>query len=274
MKRILFVIAVVVLVLSISPLSARAQTNAKPVDAKANAAASSDAKVDLSTLELGLSDFDKGRYVEAEKLLCAALVAIDAGKIAPPGNLSRCLEKLSAIYRAWGRHDDALEIALRYRKYILGISALDAATRNDLLDKNASALADILTALDRPKEADGYLQQVLAQARKQNNPIRALNVLVKIGQVAEAQGDNAKAGNAWTQIIALGLQTAGKLEAQLPKSKSDYTDCMVDLAKAYAASNRLPPASAVYQRLLSRQQVAGGRSSGDRIAHQFGVDLR
>ncbi len=155
----------------------------------------------------------------------------------------------------WGRYDDALEIALRYRKYVFSISALDAATRNDLLDKNATDLADILTALDRPKEADEYLQQVLSQAQKQNNPTRTLNVLVKIGRVAEAQGDNAKAGNAWTQVIALGLQTAGKLEPQLPKSKSEYTDCMVDLAAAYAAGNHLPEASAVYQRLLGKQQA-------------------
>ena len=157
------------------------------------------------------------------------------------------LSELGAVRRC-------VQIALRYRKFFSELPAITPG-RDEKLDKNAMELADILTALDRQKEADGYLQQILSQAQKQNNPIRTLNVLVKIGREAETQGDNAKAKNSWSQVIALGLQSAGTLERQLPKSKSEYTDCMVDLAAAYAASNRLPEASAVYQRLLSKQQA-------------------
>ena len=89
MTRILLVIAAGVLVLSLTFESATAQTNAKPVDAKANATASPEIKVDARTLVQAEMDFQGGRYVPAEKLFHAVLDAIDAKRIPPQNNLPR-----------------------------------------------------------------------------------------------------------------------------------------------------------------------------------------
>jgi len=221
--------------------------------AAADNTAKSPAKVDQTTLELARTLFESGKFVESEKLLRQVLAAIDAGQM-PASQLGRCLGPLANIYRAWGRNDDALKIALRYRKYIGDLSALDTPTRNQLLDQNAGDLADILTALDRPAEAEQYLQATLTEAEKHTdaNPQRTLTVLVKLAQLADAQNDHDKAQPRWQRVVEVGTAAAKKIEQrQLPAEL--YPDCLLDLAAGYVAVDNRPEAIQVLTRLLSHQ---------------------
>ena len=103
--------------------------------------------------------FNAGRLVEAEPLYRAILAAVDAGTL-PQEELGHCLGPLVQIYRTWGRNDDALRMAERYRKF-LQPSKLDAKVRQQQLDDNTLQLVDILTGLARYDDAERYLAEVL-----------------------------------------------------------------------------------------------------------------
>ena len=250
-----FLLGSLVLAVSLpSPVAQAADApgaNAPPAD---NIAKSS-AKVDQSTLELARTLYESGKFVDAEKLLRQVLVAIDAGQI-PASQSGRCLGPLASIYRAWGRNDDALKIALRYRKFIGDLSALDPATRNQLLDQNTADLTDILTALDRPAEAEQYLTATLSDAEKHAdaNPQRTLSLLVKLARLADSRADHDKARERWQRVVELATATAKKIEQhQLPADL--YADCMSNLAAAYVALDNRPEAIQTLTRLLSAQSA-------------------
>src|SRR5262245_34132841 len=216
-------------------------------------AAQSAATADSGTLERARALFDTGKYVESEKLLREVLTTIDAGKMSP-SELGRCLAPLADIYRAWSRNDEALKLSLRYRQFISERSALDPATRDRLLDQNASNLADLLVALDRTADAAKYLEASLATADKQieTNPLRALNLLVKLARLAETQDDDAKAKKYWDRVIELGSATVKRIERkQLPIAQ--YPDCVAALAAGYVATDRKPEAIRAFQQLLNVQ---------------------
>ncbi|HEY2762035.1 MAG TPA: tetratricopeptide repeat protein, partial [Pirellulales bacterium] len=233
--------------LLVQPLAAADSTpsNAPSVDSTAKSAP----KVDEATLELARTLYESGKFVESEKLLRQVIAAIDAGSI-PVSQSGRCLGPLATIYRSWGRNDDALKIALRYRKFISEISALDPATRNQLLDQNAADLADILTALDRSAEAEQYLQATLTEAEKHTdaNPQRTLTLLVKLAQLADTQS----AHDRWQHVVDLATVMAKKIE-QRQLSADFYPDCLTNLAAAYVALDNRPEAVQTLTRLLSTQ---------------------
>jgi CHAT domain-containing protein/tetratricopeptide (TPR) repeat protein len=216
-------------------------------------AADPPAQVDESTLERGRTLFESGKYVDAEKLLKEVLAAIDAGKL-PQSDLGRCTGPLADIYRAWGRQDDALKVALRYRKFVLDLKALDPGTRDRMLDQNTSDIADILTALDRTAEAEKLLQDSLAAAEKKTdgNPLRTLTLLAKLARLAEAKDDSAKAHEYWDRAAKLGMATAKKIEQkQLPATQ--YADCVTTLAAALVATDKTPDATRILNALLANQ---------------------
>src|SRR5260370_41622140 len=92
------------------------------------AADSTATTADQKTVLRARAFFDAGRLVEAEKLYREILAAVDAGSL-PTAELGHSLGPLTQIYRTWGRNDDALKMAQRYRKFLVDSPKLDAEVR-------------------------------------------------------------------------------------------------------------------------------------------------
>ena len=239
-----------------------------------DSSAKSPTKVDQATLELARTQFEAGKLVEAEKLLRQVLAAIDAGQM-PANQTGRCLGPLTSIYRAWGRNEDALKIALRYRKFISELSALDPTTRNQLLDQNTSDLTDILAALDRPTEAEQYLQTSLTEAEKHSdvNPQRTLTLLVRLAQLADQRSNQQASRERWQKVIDLSTATAKKIEArQMPADF--YAECLTDLAAAYVSLDNRPEAIQTLTRQLKTQTAAAEQSGKSTAAQESAAKTR
>ena len=255
MKRSIYSAAAPLLLalMFLCPVLGQTTANSKQPGGAATAAP----KVDwLVVLERANKDFADGKYVEAEKLFSQALVAIDSGQLQAANKLPICLAGLTEIYQTWGRNDDALKLAIRHHQYNQKLSDL-TPDRQQILDNSANRLVDLYTALDRPRKAQGYLEQMLqAPNRAASDPVRSLQIRVQLARLFEAQGAKEKAAQIWNQVIVDGT-AAAKLKKQMPQSnlnaKKDYANCMGDLATAYAARNRLPEAIQVYQDLLATQ---------------------
>src|SRR6476661_1134953 len=158
-------------------------------------AADAPTKVDSGTLDRARALAESGKYLEAEKPLADVLAAIDSGQF-PAGDLGRCLSAIEDVNRSLGRKgNDALNIALRYRKFVSEKLADDPATRNRLLEQNSADLADILLSMDRAAEAQKYLAIALAAAEKRTDadPFHTLSLLVKAAQLYQTQDDPVRA---------------------------------------------------------------------------------
>src|SRR5262245_18994607 len=130
------------------------------------AAADAPTRVDAGALDRARGLVESGKLLEAEKPLHDVLAAIDAGQLSA-SDLGRCLSAIEDVNRALGRKgDDALKVALRYRKFISEKLAGDRATRDRLLEQNSADLADILLGMDRAADAQKYLTAALAAAEK------------------------------------------------------------------------------------------------------------
>src|SRR5580765_5729727 len=196
-------------------------------------AADAPTKVDAGTLNRALALAESGKFLEAEKPLHDALAAIDTGQVAAT-DLGRCLSAIEDVNRALGRKsDDALKIALRYRKFVSEKLAGDPATRNRLLEQNSADLADILLSMDRAAEAQKYLAIALAAAEKRTDadPFHTLSLLVKAAQLYQTQDDPVRAKQYGNRAIDLSLATSKRIDkGQIPAAR--LAECTSALAAA------------------------------------------
>src|SRR5438046_228536 len=81
--------------------------------------------IDQKTILQASAFFNAGRLVEAEQLYRKILTAVDVGSL-PTAELGRTLSPLVQIYRTWGRNEDALKMAERYRQFLTDSKTLDA----------------------------------------------------------------------------------------------------------------------------------------------------
>ncbi len=196
------------------------------------ACAAAPAPVDANTIDRARALQKSGQLVAAEKLLRDVLAGIDSGKL-PANQLGRCLNSLTDIYRVWGRHDDALPVALRYQKFIAGQTALDAKSRDQALEENAVELADIYAGLRRYTEAEKMLGEALdRQPKAGGNPARALTLEVKLARLAAAQDHDADARQRWQTVVEHGAAKWKLIEAgQMPLAN------LPEIATALVAGN-------------------------------------
>jgi CHAT domain-containing protein/tetratricopeptide (TPR) repeat protein len=208
---------------------------------------------DQKTVLQARAFFDAGRLVEAEKLYREILAAVDAGSL-PTAELGHSLGPLTQIYRTWGRNDDALKIAQRYRKFLVDSPKLDAQVRQAQLDDNILQLVDILSGLGRYDEAERYLTDAIraSQNREAADPTRRLLLLVKSAQLSEAAGDSAKTHDRWSQVITEGKGLVARIDKRELAVKY-FPDCVAALAAAYAAIEEFPAAIEIKRRLLALQ---------------------
>ncbi len=218
-------------------------------------AADSSAKaiaVDDKTALRAAALFSAGRLVEAEPLYRAILAAVDAGTL-PQEELGHCLGPLVQTYRTWGRNDDALRMAERYRKFLQS-AKLDAKVRQQQLDDNTLQLVDILTGLARYDAAEHYLAEALcaSQGSDAAGSMHRLLLLVKSAQLADARSDSAKTRERWTAVIAEGKADLARIDKREWPVKY-LADVASALVGACVAIEDFPSAIAVKQRLLDMQ---------------------
>jgi CHAT domain-containing protein/tetratricopeptide (TPR) repeat protein len=224
------------------------------VTATGTIAADAPAKVDAGTLDRARGLAEAGKFVEAEKPLHDVLTAIDAGQLSA-GDLGRCLSAIEDVNRALGRKgDDALKVAMRYRKFVSEKLAGDPATRDRLLEQNTADLVDILLAMDRATDAQKYLTAALAAAEKRTDadPFHTLSLLVKAGQLHQSQDDPVHAKQFGNRVIDLALATSKRIEkGQIPAAR--LAECTSAMAAGCALADDKPQAIAAYRRLLQLQ---------------------
>jgi len=140
--------------------------------------------------------------VEAERLYRDILTAVDAGSL-PTADLGHSLGPLTQIYRTWGRNDDALRMAQRYRNFLIDSTKLDAQVRQQQLDDNALQLSISSRALVATTRRSAISRKRFEPVnRASGDPTRRLLLLVKSAQLAEAAGDSAKSRDRWSQVVA------------------------------------------------------------------------
>jgi CHAT domain-containing protein/tetratricopeptide (TPR) repeat protein len=224
------------------------------VAAAGAAAADEPPKVDAGTLDRALALAESRKFLEAEKPLHDALASIDAGRL-PASDLGRCLSAIEEVNRELGRkNDDALKVALRYRKFVSEKLADDPATRNRVLEQNSADLADILLSMDRAADAQKYLAAALAAAEKRTDadPFHTLSLLVKTAQLYQSQDDPVRAKQYGNRVIDLALATSKRIDkGQIPAAR--LAECTSALAAGCVAVDDKPQAIAAYRRLCGLQ---------------------
>jgi CHAT domain-containing protein len=253
MKRLILAIAAGLMAGSIAPLSIRAQSSAKAQETKAGSAMIAPAKIDQKAVDAAQVEFKTGEYLEAEKDLRAVVTAISADN--SPTNplknqLRECLEALISVEHRLGHNEEARQHSLQYQQFVSRLFADDRTRRDPLLDQNAMELADIYVALDRAVDGEKVVQSQLGQAEKYvtANPLRVLDLRVKLAELADAQDDDAKARGYWQQAIALGAQTIKRFDGkQLPDT--EFPRCAEALSKGYVATNQISAVIDVYSAL-------------------------
>ena len=208
--------------------------------------------VDEKTALRASALFNAGRLVEAEPLYRAILAAVDAGSL-PQEELGHCLGPLVQIYRTWGRNEDALQMAERYRKF-LQTAKLNAKVRQQQLDDNTLQLVDILAALARYDDAERYLAEAFRASLGSDaaGSMHRLLLLVKSAQLADARSDSAKTRERWTAVIAEGKADISRIDRHEWPTKY-FADCTAALSAAYVALEDFSSAIAIKQRLLDLQ---------------------
>jgi CHAT domain-containing protein len=217
-------------------------------------AADAPPKVDANTLDRARGLAEGGKFIDAEKPLHDVLAAIDAGQLSA-NDLGRCLSAIEDVNRALGhKGDDALKVALRYRRFVSEKLAGDPATRDRLLEQNSADLADILLAMDRAADAQKYLTAALAVTEKREgaDPFHTLSLLVKTAQLYQSQDDPARAKQYGNRVIDLALATSKRIDkGQIPAAR--LAECTSALAAGCVAVDDKPQAIAAYRRLLQLQ---------------------
>ncbi len=208
--------------------------------------------VDDKTALRAAALFNAGRLVEAEPLYRAILAAVDAGSL-PQEELGHCLGPLVQIYRTWGRNEDALRMAERYRKF-LQTAKLEAKVRQQQLDDNTLQLVDILAGLARYDDAERFLAEALraTQSSDAAGSMHHLLLLVKSAQLADARSDSAKSRERWGAVIAEGKADVAKVDKHEWPAKY-FADAAAALVAAYVAIEDVSSAIAIKQRMLEMQ---------------------
>jgi tetratricopeptide (TPR) repeat protein len=219
-------------------------------------------KVDQTTVLRAAAFFNAGRLVEAEPLYRAILAAVDAGSLAQE-ELGHCLGPLVQIYRTWGRNEDALRMAERYRKFLQTATKLDAKVRQQQLDDNTLQLVDILSGLARYDDAERYLTEAIHanQTADAAGSMWRLLLLVKSAQLADDRSDSAKTRERWSQVVGEGKASLARIDKHEWPAKY-FADCTSTLAAAYVALEDFSSAIAIRQRLLDLQ-IAQRDHSGE-----------
>jgi tetratricopeptide (TPR) repeat protein len=203
---------------------------------------------DQKTVERARSLYQSGQFVEAEKLLGEAITAIDAGKL-PKNNLGRCLAPLADIYRSWGRYEDALQAALRYRQFVNAQPSLDRKLRDQSLRENAIVLAEVLMALGRHEEAEQYVVAALALPLDPANSSLTISLQSKLAKIAASQNKPELAADRWEQVTKFAADAVAKME-QGPSPGAGYAAAARVLAESYVARENYSDALQVLERLL------------------------
>ncbi len=206
------------------------------------------AKVDQISLEQAKSQFERGNLVDAERFFREA---VEANKLPDP-ELGPALERLTRIYRAWGQNDDALKMAMRFREVMAARFPNDSTRRNQMLDKSAADMADILLALDQPDKAEQYLQNALKAAQQTTaaDPLRTIALLAKLARLCDAKDQSERAKQTWQRIVDLGSASVKKL-ASGQLNAALYPEFETDLDSAFSATERQSDAMAVFSQLLT-----------------------
>ncbi|HEV2971141.1 MAG TPA: CHAT domain-containing tetratricopeptide repeat protein [Pirellulales bacterium] len=218
------------------------------------------APADQTTVLRASAFFAAGRLVEAERMFRDVLAAVDAGSL-PKQELGHCLGPLVQIYRTWGRNDDALRMAERFRTFLQNAPKLDATIRQQQLDEIALQLVDILTALNRSDDAEHYLADAIrANQSERGDPTRRLLLLMKSAQLAEAEGDSAKSRERWSQVVAEGKVEVARVEKRELPAKV-FPDCVAALSVAYVALEDFSAAIEIKRKLLDVQIARKDRAA-------------
>ena len=214
--------------------------------------------------------FNAGRLVEAEPLYRAILAAVDAGSL-PHEELGHCLGPLVKIYLTWGRNEDALRIAERYRKFLQNATKLDAKVRREELDKVSLELINILAGLARYTDAERELAVAIEtnQTRQPPDVLRRLLLLEKSAQLADAESDKTKARDRWSQVVLEGQSDTARIERrELPADA--LPDVAAAVTRADEALEDYPAAIAVQRKLLDRHIARQDRPAELRTRAEIG----
>ena len=103
----------------------------------------------------------------------------------------------------------------------------------------------ICVALDEFANADATIEERLSPAEKNIalNPMRVLDLRVKLAQLADAREDVAEARKRWQRVVTLAEQTINGVGGK-PLSDADFVRCAAALAKGYLANDQIPAALA------------------------------
>jgi CHAT domain-containing protein/tetratricopeptide (TPR) repeat protein len=163
----------------------------------------------------------------AEKLQQAASAYEQILRVAGADDRRHCFERLLAIYGRVGRHDQAIQTALKFREWLDRPPREAARIRELDLD-----LGRWYFSLGHYAEAEPRLQSALVDiASAPLAPPRAVTALTFLALAAEKQGDRVRADRAWQEVERFTLAYLDNPRQQLDLSLR--IECVRRLADSY-----------------------------------------
>ncbi|MDG4822942.1 BTAD domain-containing putative transcriptional regulator [Asanoa sp. WMMD1127] len=232
--------------------------------------------------DLGLNDFNRGRYRSADELMHKALVVeseVEGPYVGPRAvgglglvdlHLGRWddaqahLEAALALYRAAGDHSGVTSALINLGivggqtgRWSLAERSFREALEQARATGNRSAVAHILTNLglllieaDRPLDALDHLREALQAHRETGGTRGEANALGNIGLVLARTGDWAGALARHEEALDLFRRTG---------ARGGETECLNDLGRVLHALNRTTEAAARHHEALTIAEESGDR---------------